>query len=61
MPMNGAFREAQARVGLLDCYTDFCSLADIEALMSGGLPADLPRSIVKIRARSVLTTLVCSI
>jgi hypothetical protein len=43
MPMNGAFHEAQAWVGLLDRCTDLCSLADIAAGMATGLPDGLPR------------------
>jgi hypothetical protein len=39
--MKGAFREAQARVGLLDRCTDLCSLADIAAGMATGLPNGL--------------------
>jgi hypothetical protein len=43
--MNGAFHEAQARVGLLVRCTDLCSLADISAGMATGLPNGLPRGL----------------
>ena len=42
--MNGAFHEAQARVGLLDRCTDLCSLADIAAGMDTDLSNGLPPS-----------------